>query len=83
MNLKLPKDTEVRLIESIKQYFEDNMDEQIGDLKASLLLDFFVIELGSCVYNQAILDAQKYMSEKVNDLDSSCYYPEFTYWHKH
>jgi uncharacterized protein (DUF2164 family) len=81
MSLKLPKDTEVRLIESIKQYFEENMDDRIGDLKAGLLLDFFLQEMGPCVYNQAILDAQKLMSERVNDLDSTCYYPEFMYWH--
>jgi uncharacterized protein (DUF2164 family) len=56
------------------------MDMEIGDLKATLLLEYFVKEIGPSIYNQAILDAQAVMADKVNDLDSSCYQPEFTYW---
>ena len=35
------KETEHRLIESIKRYFAEKMGEGIGDLKASFLLDVF------------------------------------------
>ncbi len=82
MSIILPKDKKIRLIESIKHYFEENMESEIGDLKASLLLDYFTKEIGPSIYNQAILDAQTFMSDKVNDLDSSCYQPEFMYWQK-
>jgi uncharacterized protein (DUF2164 family) len=80
MSINLPKDKKVQLVESIKHYFEENMDTQIGELKASLLLDYFIIEIGPSIYNQAILDAQAVMTDKINDLDSSCYLPEFMYW---
>ncbi|MGD9900351.1 MAG: DUF2164 domain-containing protein [Calditrichaceae bacterium] len=82
MEIKLSKETEQRLIESIKRYFEENMDQEIGDLKASLLLDFCVNEVGPSIYNQAIADAQANMLEKVHDLDGTCYAPEFGYWKK-
>ena len=82
MSIKLTKDKEIQIIESIKHYFEENMDNEIGDLKARLLFDYFLKEIGPSVYNQAILDAQAIMTDKVNDLDSSCYQPEFLYWKK-
>ena len=59
-----------------------NMDESIGELKAKLLLDYCVRELGPCIYNQAIADAQAAMQDKVAELDVSCYEAEFGYWSK-
>ena len=82
MSIVLPKDKEARIMESIKQYFKENLENEIGDLKASLLLDYFMNEIGPVIYNQAIIDAQTFMTEKINDLDSSCYHPEFMYWKK-
>ena len=58
------------------------METEIGDLKAALILDYFLKEIGPTIYNQAIHDAQAVMMDKVNDLDSSCYQPEFMYWQK-
>jgi len=80
MPTELDKEIEKRLIASIKQYFESNLDEDIGDLKARLLLDFCLQEIGPCIYNKAIIDAQSFMQEMVVDLDVSLYEPEFTYW---
>ena len=82
MAIVISKDKKKRLIESIKRYFVENMDEDIGDLKASLLLDFCLREIGPTVYNGAITDAQAYMQDKVADVEGSCYEPEFGYWKK-
>ena len=68
------------MIKSIRRYFLDELDEEIGDLKATLLLDFFVQEIGPSVYNKAITDATTYMQERVSDMEGSCFEPEFTYW---
>ena len=82
MSIKLPEDKQSRIIESIKRYFLENLEDEIGDLKASLLLDYVVHEIGPVMYNQAILDAQAFMADKLDDLESSCYEPEFMYWEK-
>ncbi|RBA24647.1 DUF2164 domain-containing protein [Herminiimonas fonticola] len=82
MTIKLTPETEERLIGSLQRYFDVNMDEGIGDLKARLLLDFCVKEMGPSIYNQAILDAQSAMQDKVAELDVSCYEAEFSYWGK-
>lgn len=65
MSITLPKDKEVRIIESIKLYFKENLEDEIGDLKASLLLDYIVTEIRPTIYNQAIMDAQTFMADKI------------------
>jgi uncharacterized protein (DUF2164 family) len=80
MPIALKPDIRKQLVESIKRYSAENFDEPIGDLKAGLLLDFCLAEVGAVVYNQAIGDAQKYFHERTTDLDGVCHQPEFTYW---
>jgi uncharacterized protein (DUF2164 family) len=64
-------------VAALQQYFRDNMDDEIGDLKAGLLLDFIVAELGPSVYNQAVADARTFFEERSADLAAVCYYEEF------
>ena len=82
MAIELSKETKERLIASIKRYFEQALEQRIGDLKASLLLDFILKEMGPSVYNRAVADAQARMAEMVDELDGACYEPEFWYWDK-
>ena len=82
MAITFPKEVEDRMIESIKRFVEETMDEEIGDLKASLFLEFCRKEIGPTIYNRAIFDAQNHVQDKVADLDGSCHEPEFGYWTK-
>ncbi len=81
--MKLDQDTEKYVIGSIKRFFMEELDEDIGDLKAGLVLAFFVREIGPSVYNQAIADAQTYFEEKTADLTGVRYEPEFDFWKRH
>lgn len=73
-------------VASIQRYFKEEIEEPIGDLKAGLLLDYFVAEIGPIIYNQAIADASDFLGARVVDLstDLSSIYEqmEFTYWEK-
>jgi uncharacterized protein (DUF2164 family) len=82
MSIKLNGDTEKYLLDSIKRFVDSQLDTSIGDLKASLVLDFFLREIGPSVYTQAIADAQTYVQEKVADLGGARYQAEFDYWKK-
>jgi uncharacterized protein (DUF2164 family) len=82
MTAELSKQVRADAITSIQHYFRENMPESIGDLAAGLLLDFFLEEIGSVVYNQAIADAQKRLQQRVLDLNSELYADEFQYWPK-
>ena len=82
MPLQMSAEKKQRLVESIKRFFLEEWEEEIGDLKASLVLDFCVKEIGPTLYNRAIADAQAYLQDRVSDLDGACYEPEFGYWKK-
>ena len=82
MSIQLAKDSEKYLIASIKRFFAESLDEDIGDLKAVRVLEFCMKEIGPSIYNQAIADAQTYMQEKTADLGGSRYEAEFDYWKK-
>jgi uncharacterized protein (DUF2164 family) len=75
--LSLPDGARKQAIAAIQQHFAENMDERIGDLKAGLLLDFVLSEIGPSIYNQAIADARTFFDERSSDLGAICYYDEF------
>ena len=80
MAIKLNKETEERLLSSLQRYCAKNFDEEIGNLKAQLLLDFCLREIGPSIYNQAVQDAQSVMQEKIAEVETNCYETEFAYW---
>jgi uncharacterized protein (DUF2164 family) len=80
MAIKISPETRQRLITSLKRYAAENLDEELGDLKAGLLLDYCLTEIGPAVYNQAIVDAQAYFTDRVADLEGVCHEPEFGFW---
>lgn len=82
MPIALPKDTEAFLLGSLKRYAREELDLDLGDLQAKLLLGFVLKEVGPSVYNQAIADAQATLQEKVADLGLDRFEAEFTYWKK-
>jgi uncharacterized protein (DUF2164 family) len=82
MSIELSKQVRDDAIASIQQYFERNLPEPIGALPASLLLNYFVEEIGPAIYNQAIVDAQARLQQRVADLEGELYEEPFQYWHR-
>ena len=80
MAIKLPSDITAHLLGSIKRYFAETLEQDMGDLKAGMLLDYCLKEIGPVVYNQAIADAQSFFHDRAADLEGVCYEKEFTYW---
>jgi uncharacterized protein (DUF2164 family) len=79
MAIELDPDTRKRAIASMRRYFDENMDEPIGDLKAALLLDYVLAEIAPSVYNRAIRDVQAFVEDKLADLDGVLQL-EFGHW---
>jgi uncharacterized protein (DUF2164 family) len=82
MTIELSREVRQQMIGSLRRYLAEEMNEEIGDLKASLLLDFFLKEIGPTVYNRAVTDAQTYLQGALADMEGSVYRPEFGYWPK-
>lgn len=64
----LTKEKKEEMIRSIKHYFFNERDLELGDLASSLVLDFFIEELAPEFYNQGVLDSYQFMNDKNEDL---------------
>ncbi len=82
MTIELDRDTKTRAIQSLQRYFDENMEEPIGNITANALLNFFLQEIAPSVYNQAVRDVQANMQQKIEDLDIEVHADEFQYWPK-
>lgn len=66
--IAIKDDRKKAMISSIKKYFMEERDEDLGDLGAQLILDFFIEKMGAEFYNQGLEDAHLFMSEKLEDM---------------
>lgn len=82
MSIKLNPDEHKQAVASIERYCAENMDDTVGQLAATALLDFFLQEVAPTVYNQAIADAQSKLLARVSELDIEVYAEPFQYWKK-
>lgn len=80
MTIELPRETRQHAVQSIERYFQDELDQRIGNIQAAALLNFFLQEIAPCVYNAAVRDVQERLLARVQELDIECQEDEFTYW---
>lgn len=66
--IELPKEKRTEMISDIKNFFETEREETIGDLASGLLLDFIIEKLAPEFYNQGVYDSHTYMTESAEDL---------------
>lgn len=83
MTPEIPKEARAEAIASIQRYFQENMEEPIGNVAAGGLLGFFLEEIGPLVYNQAVADVQERLQMRVAELDIEIHADEFQYWRKY
>jgi uncharacterized protein (DUF2164 family) len=80
MNIELPKETRQHAVASIERYFQEELDQRIGNITAAALLNFFLQEIAPSVYNQAVADAQERLQQRVLELDIELHADEFRHW---
>lgn len=73
MEIQLSKDRIKIITEEVQSYFRNEHDETIGELKAEMLIEFFIKRLGPKIYNQAIDDANTFIHDKLIDLDATLF----------
>ena len=77
--LELTGDARKQSIASIRRHFLEELGQDIRDLKASLVLDFMLTEIGPSIYNIGLADAKAFFADRTEDL-SALSLEEFTYW---
>lgn len=66
--IELDKETKEKLISEIKKYFQEEREEEIGDLASSIMLKYITENIGPAFYNKGIRDAISYMNDRVDDM---------------
>jgi uncharacterized protein (DUF2164 family) len=64
----IAEEAKKEMIQSIKTYFLKERDEDLGDLAAYMIFEFFLETLAPHAYNQGVYDAYKYINDKSEDL---------------
>lgn len=64
----LTKEQKEDMKEILRQYFHDELDVELGNLKADILIDFLSEHIGKYYYNLSVVDAMAAIKEKTDDL---------------
>ena len=80
MPLQLTSEQTTEAIYSLKKYCMSELDFELSDLKAKLMLNYMLKEIVPLGYNQGVTDAEKFFRNKLEDLSATCFEPTLTYW---
>ncbi len=81
--IEISKEARKEAITSIERYFQENMEERIGNIAAGALLGFFLEEIGPLVYNKAVAEVQERLQSRISEIDIEIHEDEFQYWRKY
>lgn len=82
MAIELDRALRQQAVSSIERYFEQELDQRIGNIAAGALLGFFLEEIAPLVYNQAVAHVQERLAQRVAELDLEIHEDEFQYWRR-
>ncbi|HJL84732.1 MAG TPA: DUF2164 domain-containing protein [Candidatus Marinimicrobia bacterium] len=71
--IKLSKENKVKITQEIQEWFRENLDQEIGNLDAEFLLDFFAEKIGGFFYNEALSDVHSLINERTETLIDEIY----------
>ena len=57
----------------LRDYFSRELDQELGQLPAEMLLDFIGKEIGAVFYNRGVHDAQQLVQQKAEDIVEALY----------
>ncbi len=72
-DIEFSKEEKEILVYKIKNYFQKELDEEIGQFDAEFLLDFFSKEIGGYFYNEGLRDAQAVIANQLDNISQSLY----------
>ena len=61
------------IVAKIKLYFSEELDQDIAQIDAEFLLDFFSEEVGAYHYNRGLTDAKAILEEKLETITDAFY----------
>ena len=56
------------LVKKIQLYFDEELNQEIGQFPAEFLLGFFTKEIGPYFYNRGLFDAQAVLQKRMDSI---------------
>lgn len=71
--IEFTKEEKEIITKKIQLYFQEELDQKIGQFDAQFLLDFFAEEIGAYFYNRGLYDAQSMLEERMDSISEAIY----------
>ncbi len=71
--IEFSKQEKEQIVSKIQRYFNDELDQDLGQFDAEFLLDFFSEQIGPRYYNQGLSDARMVLASKLDEVDDAIY----------
>ena len=71
--IELKETEKAEAIEKLKQYFEQELQLELGTFDAQFLLEFFAEQLGWSIFNQGLADAFGLMEISLGEISEKIY----------
>ena len=71
--IEFSKDERAAATGKLRDYFARELDQELGQLPAEMLLDFIGKEIGGAFYNRGVHDAQQLVQQKAEDIVEALY----------
>lgn len=69
--IKFSRAQKTAMVAKVQQYFDRELDQDIGDFDAEFLLDFFSRQIGGYYYNQGLDDAQTALAIQMDNINEA------------
>ncbi len=66
--IQFSKEEKEIMVQKVKLYFREELDQDIGGFDAEFLIDFFSEEMGPFFYNRGLYDAETLITDKVSEI---------------
>lgn len=66
--IEISKESKEIIIKNIQDYFNENLDQEIGSFDALFLFEFFHDQIGGYFYNQTLADVHTLISDKAESM---------------
>ena len=67
------KEERAAITAKLRDYFARELDQELGQLPAEMLLDFIGRDIGGAFYNRGVHDAQQLVQQKAEDIVEALY----------
>ena len=71
--IEFSRDERAAATGKLRDYFARELDQELGQLPAEMLLDFIGKEIGGAFYNRGVHDAKQLVQQKAEDIVEALY----------